>query len=313
MSKDEAGQQLVDDSYDVTVGSLSEEQMAHRGKRRKGSVRGMTVADFPELAAELLPELNGGARPEDFAAGGSRAATWKCSTCGHTWETTRVVTRVKQGTRCPKCGGGNRRVPRSLAQRSPELAAEWHPEKNNCSPDEVAVGNNTRAAWWLCKQGHEWRALISTRFYTGCGCRVCSYSTPSGIEGRLRDRLNVSRFGFGSPAQSDVALEQRWPNGHPFRVDFLGRLPETKRSVIVEYDGRRWHAPEDRQAVDTEKTQALLDAGFVVVRVREDDLPHLAMDHPDLLQISHRWSNRDEDLVPLMGELEAWLDSMDRS
>lgn len=312
MGNDEAGQQLVDDSYGVTVRSLPEEQMAHRGKRRKGSVRGMTVADFPELAAQLLPELNGGARPEDFAAGGSRAATWKCSMCGHIWETTTVVARVK-GSRCPECVKENARTPLSLAQRSPELAAEWHPEKNNCSPDEVAVGNNTRVAWWLCKQGHEWRALITSRFYTGRGCGICNNSTPSGIEGRLRGRLNASRFGFGPPAQSDVALEQRWPNGHHFRVDFLGRLPETKRSVIVEYDGRRWHAPEDRRAVDTEKTQALLDAGFVMVRVREDDLPHLAMDHPDLLQISHRWSNRDEDLAPLMGEIEAWLDSMDRS
>lgn len=280
-------------------------------KRGKGSVRGMTVADFPELAAELLPELNDGARPEDFPAGGWRRPVWKCSRCGNTWDTSAVVSRAKNGTGCPECA---RARPLSLAQRSPELAAQWHPELNGCAADEVPVGNNQRMAWWVCAKGHPpWPALISVRYYVGSGCPKCGLSTPSDIEDRLRQRLNASRFGLRNPGNSDVAVKARWPNGRPYRVDFLGRVPQTGQPVVVEYDGRGWHEGDSREAVDAEKTRNLLGAGYVVVRVREGRLPHLPIEHPALMQLSHRWSNKDEDLAPLVDDITAWLDSLGRS
>jgi hypothetical protein len=56
--------------------------------------------------------------------------------------------------------------------------------------------------------------------------------------------------------------------------------------LAVEYDGEYWH--RDKSALDVEKTIDLLASGHLVVRVRENDLPDLPIDHPHLLQTRHR-------------------------
>lgn len=274
------------------------------------SVRGMTLADFPELAAELHPDRNNGWLPSDYPAGGMRTPWWRCSQ-GHEFQMM-VQRRTRMGQGCRPCWKAERaKTVRSLAERSPALAAEWHPEKNDCGPDEVPVGDSMRRAWWLCAEGHEWSAVISLRYYTGSGCGICAQSNPSAIEAQLRDRLNASRCGFKRKTTTDVALKERWPHGPAYRVDFLGRLPKTRRKVVVEYDGSHWHAAPAKHTGDIAKTHALLDAGYVVVRVRENDLPHLPIEHPAFLQLSQRWSNRGSDLDPLVENIVSWLDSKD--
>lgn len=71
---------------------------------------------------------------------------------------------------------------------------------------------------------------------------------------------------------------------------------------MVEYDGSYWHA--HKTELDSRKTVELLDAGYRVVRIRENDLAHLPLAHPRLRQVSY-WpasSNRQT----LMDELLAW-------
>jgi hypothetical protein len=41
-----------------------------------------------------------------------------------------------------------------------------------------------------------------------------------------------------------------------------------------------------KRASDTAKTLALVEAGWLVVRIREDGLPRLSIAHPNLLQIA---------------------------
>lgn len=44
-----------------------------------------------------------------------------------------------------------------------DLLEEWDTEKNiNLSPSEISYGS-TQKAWWLCKKGHSWQAVISNR------------------------------------------------------------------------------------------------------------------------------------------------------
>jgi len=60
----------------------------------------------------------------------------------------------------------------SLAERFPDLIAEWHPTKNgNLTPWKVSYGSGKRV-WWRCKHGHEWSALIYSRT-KGNGCPYC--------------------------------------------------------------------------------------------------------------------------------------------
>jgi hypothetical protein len=53
---------------------------------------------------------------------------------------------------------------------------------------------------------------------------------------------------------------------------------EDKR-VVMEYDGAYWHREPSKILIDEYKTRDLLGAGYVVVRLREDDLPPLGVHH----------------------------------
>jgi very-short-patch-repair endonuclease len=59
-----------------------------------------------------------------------------------------------------------------LLVKNPKLALEWHPTKNKpITPNDVSAGSNTYV-WWLCENGHEWKAMINSR-NAGRGCPVC--------------------------------------------------------------------------------------------------------------------------------------------
>ena len=61
----------------------------------------------------------------------------------------------------------------SLLSARPDLAAEWHPTKNGIlKPDMVAKAGNDKV-WWLCANGHEWQAVVNSR-YMGNGCPYCA-------------------------------------------------------------------------------------------------------------------------------------------
>jgi Probable Zinc-ribbon domain len=66
----------------------------------------------------------------------------------------------------------------SLSKTHPEIAAEWHPEKNDRTPDDVTFGS-TYSAVWICSLGHEWRTSVGNRT-SGKGCRVCWYNNTVG-------------------------------------------------------------------------------------------------------------------------------------
>ena len=62
---------------------------------------------------------------------------------------------------------------KSLAEKSPELAKEWHPTKNgDLTPYDVTLGSNKKV-WWRCFKGHVWPAVINSR-NQGNGCPYCS-------------------------------------------------------------------------------------------------------------------------------------------
>ena len=61
----------------------------------------------------------------------------------------------------------------SLEVINPELASEWHPTKNgNLLPEHVSAYSNKKV-WWICKEGHEWQAVINSR-KDGVGCPYCA-------------------------------------------------------------------------------------------------------------------------------------------
>ena len=58
----------------------------------------------------------------------------------------------------------------------PDVALEWHVEKNYpLMPNQITFGSK-RKIWWRCKKSpdHEWEATINSRTTANSGCPVCS-------------------------------------------------------------------------------------------------------------------------------------------
>ena len=78
------------------------------------------------------------------------------------------------------CSGRRVSPERCLASVCPDLAREWHPEKNKpLTPKEVSPCSG-QTVWWRCERGHEWQASISNR-RKGRGCPQCAKRTRKGI------------------------------------------------------------------------------------------------------------------------------------
>lgn len=136
----------------------------------------------PQVAAEWHPTKNGDLTPSDVTRYSQRKVWW-LGTCGHSWRASPAI-RAGYATGCPKCstiGSGDRFTAwtqgssASLAERHPEIAAQWHPTKNgDLTPADVTYGSAKRV-WWQCSEGHEWVNTVNSRTGRGRGCWCCAY------------------------------------------------------------------------------------------------------------------------------------------
>jgi hypothetical protein len=125
---------------------------------------------LPDLALEWHPTKNGILRPSDFTPSWNKKVWWICKN-GHEWHVPIILRKKGQG--CPYCSGQRVCIDNCLQTKFPEIAKQWHPEKNNVlSPLNVTSGTGIKV-WWRCDQNHEWEAAISNRT-SGRGCPVCN-------------------------------------------------------------------------------------------------------------------------------------------
>lgn len=218
----------------------------------------------PEIATQWCAERNGNLRPDGLKPGSDLLVWWRCPDRGHLWKA-RIYTRTgKDKTGCPQC----RDFPKpgqSLSDRFPEVAAQWHPTKNgDHTPQDFKHGSKFMA-WWKCPtQGHAWRAPIIYRRNAGpTSCPRCTLWGTSEQEIRIAYELQAS----GCLVDHD----------HP-PIPVVGRVPVRADIVmpddrlVVEYDGSYYHHLPDAIRKDTKQSQALIDAGWTVVRVRHHPL-----------------------------------------
>ena len=144
-------------------------------ERQVASVRGMVVADFPDLLAEWAWDQNGDLDPAAVAAGSHVRVIWRCAlTPGHTWQT-KVADRTHRPSYCPYHMGNRVHPAESLAAYYPWLALEWHPdaERPAAGPGHPRVGPRGRLA-------------VSARARVA-GRRLC----PDALGERLSDLLHA--------------------------------------------------------------------------------------------------------------------------
>lgn len=138
----------------------------------------------PELAAEWHPTKNTSIAASEVTPQSGLKAWWLCRSCGYEWQAY-IYSRNGANHACPECARKRvhqkLRTPKpgkSLAERDPLLATQWHPHKNGTmSPKDVTLKTHQKV-WWLGECGHEWEAPVYSRS-SGNGCPIC-YSLSRG-------------------------------------------------------------------------------------------------------------------------------------
>lgn len=207
---------------------------------------------YPDLAAEW--HHSNKLSPDKVSPGSNQEIIWQCPKNNeHIWRA-KVQSRALVKTNCPFCAGRKASKSYNLEKMHPELAKEWHPEKNINTPDKFTPGSRHKA-WWICQKKHEWPAQIYPRV-KGSGCPKCSPPT-SKQEIRLFCELR-SIFPDTKSLDKSYGCE----------IDIL--IPNYQ--LAIEFDGWYWH--KDTLEKDKRKCLKLQKKGLNVLRVRDKDLDH---------------------------------------
>jgi hypothetical protein len=169
----------------------------------------------PELSSEWHPNKNGNLTPQDVTSGTHKKVWWKCNKGDdHEWKTS--VAHRTNGRSCPICAGKKVVKSNCLLTVNPELASEWHPNKNgNLTPQDVTSGTHKKV-WWKCNKGddHEWKANILSRT-RGVGCPICAgqkvvkSNSLLTINPKLASEWHSSRNGDLTPTEVSIGSRKR--------------------------------------------------------------------------------------------------------
>lgn len=190
------------------------------------------LVDMPELFAQVDPDT----APSDVAELLVNSPTrlgWRCSR-GHRWEA-KVRHRAIAGSGCPVCAR-RKRAP-ALPQARPDLAAQWHPVRNDGLTAEAVTAGSHRLVWWKCNEcAGEFRAKVFHRVRGVTTCPSCSgrvrYQALSSESPEVAALWHPSLNGALTPttvtAGANVPVWWRCPAGHePWSAQvaqvFMGR------------------------------------------------------------------------------------------
>ncbi len=159
-------------------------------KRTGRASKGTSLADtHPKLALQWDSDKNGSLKPDQVTPGSNRRVWWRCSsTTPHEWDATiyNRTSRQPEGE-CPFCSHTRLDDSNTLGAVHPEIAEEWHSDKNGeLSPTTVSRASGKKV-WWLCSKdsSHEWQATVKNRTVHKSGCPVCEAAQKS-------DRLRMA-------------------------------------------------------------------------------------------------------------------------
>lgn len=111
--------------------------------------------------------------PESLIFKSSIKVWWKCK-INHEWNAAINNRTRPRATSCPYCSGNLPIIGKTdLGTVHPELSKEWHPTKNELTPQDFLSGSE-KIAWWIGECGHEWDTAIAQRAINGFGCPYCS-------------------------------------------------------------------------------------------------------------------------------------------
>lgn len=214
------------------------------------------ATEYPGLVKEWDWEKNN--KPETFSPRSQRKVWWRCEK-GHSWQAT-ICNRTRKinNSTCPYCRKTKLCADNSLARLRPDIAKQWHPQKNiPLTPNDVVAGGGEKV-WWVCKHGHEWQAKIRSRVSSGTGCPKCCLQT---------SRIEIAIYTELEALFNDVAWREKIAG---YECDIYLR----DYKIGIEIDGVYWHSRRPKQ--ELAKSAAFEAEGIQLFRLRENGLPLLS-------------------------------------
>ncbi len=237
----------------------------------------------PDIAAQWSSKNK--VKPTEVTGKSAVKVFWDCPQ-GHSW-LSKVESRTSKQSGCLICGGRQVLVGfNDFAFLEPELLKEWSDE-NTIKPTEITRMSNVKVKWVCPASGHIWITGVSHRTHSKTGCPDCSASKTE--KAFVASFSKHSGFVFASaniPLVRDLYINKR------AQVDGLCE----SLKIAIEYDGQWSHGHTTmhgkqgdgahRALRDASTTEALLNAGYRVIRIREHDakgrLPFVLVDPANL-------------------------------
>ena len=165
--------------------------------------------------------------PSAYLQGSMKKCHFICEQ-GHKFSAT--LNNVRYGKWCPYCSGQKVGYGNSLQDTNPELASQWHKTKNKISPSEITAGS-TKKAWWICENGHEWEAVISSRkrgnACPGCANRMVTEENSLGyLHPELASEIDQSKNKIDAMQLLAGTSDEIWwlcPRGHSYKAPVIRR------------------------------------------------------------------------------------------
>ena len=130
----------------------------------------------PKLSKIWDYEKNYPLTPRNFLPRSNKTVWWKCDLIEeHKWQRS-IDKMVARGGSCPFCIGKRVDSTNALSTTHPEIANQWHSEKNgNLTPKQFTKGSHQNI-WWNCSKNkdHTWNQSIKNRVNSKTVCPICS-------------------------------------------------------------------------------------------------------------------------------------------
>ncbi len=210
-------------------------------------------------------------KPDQVSVFSHKKVWWKCdrSQCDHSHEWKSIISSVSQGkSNCPYCSGRQICVCNSLLKLRPQIANEWHPDKNKLKPEEVSLFSNEKI-WWICDKKHKWITSVGHRTRkNGTNCPVCASSKGEKAVKEVLEKLNIKYVPQKTIyPKTDLRLY----------LDFY--LPD--HNLAIEFDGGQHFFPvayfggqktfERLQLNDAHKNLYCIENGISLLRIHHSE------------------------------------------
>lgn len=247
---------------------------------------------YPEIAKEWHPTLNGKLKPTEVSYGSSINAWWICPK-GHAYEQS-IKKRTGRKSGCPVCSGHKTVAGvNDFGTVYPEMAKEWHPDRNGDKTPSMFSQKNGYRAWWKCKYGHEWKATIHDRA-SGTGCPFCKTRRSTSFP-------EQAIFYYVKKLLPDA--ENRFKGSPDKKMEFDIYIPS--RKVAIEFDGAYWHKSEKAHEKERAKYNYCKKNGIFLIRVKEKN----EKEWPDVADVVFYLGKRDT--AQLQDVIQAIINNLD--